>query len=84
MSRAKWKNVAVMRQLKIVNQVFSKVWSRSKIIPGFLVNSTVLVYTGREFKKLYITRDKIGYKFGQFCFTRTLKKRVTNINKRQK
>jgi len=48
-----------------------KVWSRSSSIPFSLIGQTVLVHNGKEFKKLLITREKIGFKFGEFIFTRS-------------
>lgn len=48
-----------------------KIWSRASVIPGHLINKTVQVYNGKNFKKLFIKREHIGFKFGEFCFTRT-------------
>ncbi len=47
-----------------------KVWSRTSVIPSFLLGATVWVHNGKEFKKVLITEDKIGYKFGEFSTTR--------------
>ena len=30
----------------------------------------MLVYDGKEFRKCYINREKIGYKFGEFSYSR--------------
>ena len=47
--------------------------SRRSVIPSFLVGVNVFVHTGRDFKKVKITREKVGYKFGEFCNTRRFK-----------
>lgn len=69
MSRSKWKGCFVD------SSVFShkkniQIWSRQSSIPFYLLNQYVLVHNGKEFKKLFITREKIGFKFGEFAFTR--------------
>jgi len=47
------------------------IWSRQAIIPVFLIGLTVFVHNGKIFKKLRITREKAGFKFGVFIKTRT-------------
>ena len=76
MSRSKWKgNFVDSAVLKVKNNSKRqlKLWSRRSVIPSFLIGSTVLVYNGKEFKKVIITREKIGFKFGEFCTTRKYK-----------
>lgn len=71
MSRSKWKGPFIDNSIfKRINNKKLKIWSRSSVIPYFLLGETVLVHNGREFKKVIITREKIGYKFGEFSFTR--------------
>jgi len=69
MSRAKWKgsffDFSVFSKKKSI-----KVWSRQSSIPFYLLNQHVFVHTGKEFKKIFITREKIGFKFGAFAYTR--------------
>ena len=48
-----------------------QVWSRNSVIPYYLEGSTVLVHTGKLFKKLKISREKIWFKFGFFINTRS-------------
>ena len=42
----------------------------ASVIPQSLIGFTVNVYNGKTFKKLKITRDKVGFKFGFFVNTR--------------
>lgn len=71
MSRSIWKgpyvNNSIFKRLK--NKKI-KIWSRDSTIPYFLLGETVLVHNGQEFKKVVVTREKIGYKFGEFSYTR--------------
>jgi ribosomal protein S19 len=34
------------------------------------VGKKVLVYNGKNFKQVKVTREKVGFKFGEFSFTR--------------
>jgi small subunit ribosomal protein S19 len=67
MTRAKWKGPYV--DLNVFKNK-KKVWSRSSTIPGSLIGKSVLIHNGHEFKRILITRDKVGFKFGEFSFTR--------------
>lgn len=80
MSRSKWKEPFVNE--KIINQSLKnelnknsidktiKVMSKnSKIINSF-IGLTFNIYTGKTFLKLEITKEMVGYKFGEFIFTR--------------
>jgi len=76
MSRSKWKgNFIDQSVLKVSDNSKKqiKIWSRRSVIPSFLIGDTVLIYNGKEFKKVAITREKVGFKFGEFCTTRRYK-----------
>ena len=73
MSRSIWKGLFC--DLSINNKNIEKknkieIWSRSSSIPYFLINKIVFVHNGKTHKKVLITREKIGYKFGEFSFTK--------------
>jgi ribosomal protein S19 len=71
MSRSKWKKVFISIKLKKINKEKKIiVWSRASVIPEFFINKNVFVYNGKIFKKLLITREKVGFKFGEFIFTK--------------
>jgi small subunit ribosomal protein S19 len=78
MRRSKWKGNFIDKsilKLSNINQKKKqlKIWSRRSVIPAFLVGANVLIYSGKEFKKIKITREKVGFKFGEFCTTRKYK-----------
>jgi ribosomal protein S19 len=90
MSRSIWKGNYVSKFLfrnSLNEKKNIKVWDRASCVPYNLINKNVLIYNGKEFKKIFITRQKIGYKFGEFCFTRTprkrIEKKVKNISKKK-
>ena len=67
MSRSKWKGNFVdqaVLKMDANSKKQLKLWSRRSVIPSFLIGSTVLIYSGKEFKKVVITREKVGFKFG--------------------
>ena len=88
MSRSIWKgpfldNFLLKKNLGLKEQ---KIWSRRSIIPRYLVGEMVSIYNGKIFKKIFISRDKVGYKFGEFCNTRLFisKKNLIKKNKLKK
>ena len=87
MTRSLWKGYFLENCfLKKPKKNFN-IWSRKSAIPLSLLNKTVLVHNGKEFKKLLITREKIGFKFGEFILTRSnmLKpKKVKTVKKKKK
>ena len=85
MTRAKWKGPYIDWHTLSRKKINPKLWTRSSIIPSILLNTNVSIYNGREFKRVTITKSKIGFKFGEFSFTRkfTIKKK-TKIVKSKK
>jgi ribosomal protein S19 len=68
MSRSKWKGFfTVNNNLKLEGK---KVWNRNCTVPESMVGSFVFVHNGKEFKKILVIREKVGFKFGDFSFTR--------------
>jgi len=77
MSRSKWKgpflsNSVLKLSLKYISRK-NRIRSRSSVIPSSLIGKYVSIYNGKEFKQLYISKEKIGLKFGEFSFTRKKK-----------
>jgi ribosomal protein S19 len=73
MSRAIWKG-----NFTEVESPKENVWSRKSVIPFSLVGLQVRVHSGKEFKRIYISREKVGFKFGSFVFTR-----IHNVKKKK-
>jgi ribosomal protein S19 len=82
MRRSKWKgnfidtSISRLTNLKNIDQKLN-IWSRRSVIPAFLINKTVFIHNGKDFKKIKITREKIGFKFGEFCLTRKYKPKTS-------
>ena len=78
--RAHWKGVFFHKNIlkkKINKDSLRKIWFRNSTIPSSLIGQIVYVHNGKIFKPLVITREKVGFKFGEFSFTR----KHTNVNK---
>jgi len=84
MSRSKWKGLNF--DIRLYNSLFEvvgidkegikksnwnhKIWSRESSIPASLIGKSVYVYNGKVFKRFIVSREKVGYKFGDFSFSR--------------
>lgn len=79
MSRSKWKQPFI--KISVIKDIFfkktKKIFSKASTIPAILLYQTVQVYNGKIFKSITITREKVGFKFGEFVSTRKSKK--TNL-----
>lgn len=89
MPRSNWKPKHISKCLlkaKIQDQKEIYIWSRSSTIPESLNGKIVFVHTGKEFKKIFIKRSRIGFKFGEFALTKkfTQKKDKKNLKKKLK
>jgi len=60
------------------------IWSRSSTVPEKLVGEMVFIHNGKDFTKSYITREKVGFKFGEFSFTRKFTKKESKIKSKKK
>lgn len=81
MSRSIWKGPFIDKSLikfselnKLTEQL--NVWSRRSTVPFFMVGKYALVHNGLDFKKIFVNRDKVGFKFGSFAKTRKFTKKV--------
>jgi small subunit ribosomal protein S19 len=90
MSRSKWKSNFVNTKILLDSKVsyketsMKKLWCRNEVIPGAMINKTLFVHNGRDFIKILISRDKVGYKLGEFAFTRkhSISKKLAKLKKK--
>ena len=50
-----------------------KTWSRRSTILPKMVDLTIAVHNGREHVPVFISKDMVGHKLGEFVLTRTFK-----------
>jgi ribosomal protein S19 len=75
MGRAIWKGSFVdkfaLNKLNVKSSSnYFNIWTRRSVISSNFISKKIFVYTGNRFKPVFITREKIGFKFGEFCITR--------------
>lgn len=73
MSRSSWKGNFIDKsvlKLQHTKKSYLRIMSRSSVIPEFLIGKDVYIHNGNSFKSLSIDDDCVGYKFGEFSFTR--------------
>lgn len=56
---------------------------RNNKIPMELVNNFVYVHTGKKYVKVLVTRERVGFRFGEFAYTRTRNRRTTKRKKKR-
>jgi small subunit ribosomal protein S19 len=88
MGRANWKGSFVekfaLNKLNAKsNSNYFNIWSRRSVIPSNFISKKVFVYTGNRFKPVFITRDKVGFKFGEFCMTRNAQFEKKKVSKKK-
>jgi ribosomal protein S19 len=69
MSKSKWKGPFITSNFLYKN-LNKKIWNRNLTVSNSLVEKNIYVYNGKIFKKIFITREKLGFKVGDFCFSR--------------
>jgi ribosomal protein S19 len=93
MSKSKWKGPFITNNLvfKIFNKENSskhwnrKIWNRNLTVSNAFVEKGVYIHNGKIFKRIFITRDKLGFKVGDFSFSRTyiFKKKAKKISSKK-
>ncbi len=83
MSRSKWKGnfftpVIIKKTKPLLN-----LNQRESTIPSSYINKFISIHTGKEHKKIYISKEKIGLKFGMFAYTRKGKTKTKIISKKK-
>jgi len=70
MCRSNWKGNFIEKSILKKVKKDIKIWCRYSVIPSNLIGFFVFIHNGKEFKKILITREKVGFKFGDFVLTR--------------
>ena len=71
MKRSNWKGGFITKNLMLNTTTnIGKIWTRNSIIPFSCIGQNILIHNGKEFKKILITREKVGFKCGEFSLTR--------------
>lgn len=82
MSRSKWKGPFLQNSL-LQKKAITPIISRNSTIPAICLGKFINIYTGKEFKKIFISKEKIGLKFGTFAYTRKGKTKNKVVRKKK-
>jgi small subunit ribosomal protein S19 len=72
MSRSSWKHPIVNTENFKDLKKNLKITARNEVIPSNLVGLKVNIYNGSRYISTFIEDNKVGYKFGEFAFSRKL------------
>lgn len=85
MSRSIWKKLFVdsflLKSFKSLSNM-KKIWSRRSAITTRALGKTILIHNGKDFKKVVIKREHLGFKFGEFALTKKYTKKVVDKKKK--
>jgi small subunit ribosomal protein S19 len=70
MSRSQWKGPYVAYKNESIKKNLNSILSRSAEILPKLIGTKILVHNGKIFKEIIVTKEMVGYKAGEFSFTR--------------
>lgn len=90
MKRSIWKSYyiapSIYKNHILKKKYIKEIWSRRSTITESLIGKYVSIHNGKIFTKIYINREKVGYKFGEFAQTRKFTKKLkkNTINKKKK
>jgi small subunit ribosomal protein S19 len=86
MSRPMWKGPAF--NTNFYKNIFllqkRKTCSRSTAVPKKLMGRTVFVYSGNSFKRCSISRARVGFKLGEFSYSKNYKFVEKSVSKNKK
>lgn len=80
MSRSEYKGPFFKKELFKNDEIIQKVYSKNLILLPEYINKILEIHTGKLFIKLRITEKMVGYKIGEFIYTR--KKHIFKIKKK--
>lgn len=83
MTKSVWKIPNILTLKPSLKPYYIK--KRNLIISFFFIGKTIFVYNGKNYKKFIVTREHVGFKFGEFIFTKNsskhLKKKKVTLKK---
>ncbi|AFP83825.1 ribosomal protein S19 [Candidatus Carsonella ruddii CS isolate Thao2000] len=80
MSRSIKKGFFIDKKLYFkLNKNNFKTWSRNSTIIPKMIGLNIFVHNGKIFHKVYIMEEMIGYKLGEFSFTKIFKSHSKKI-----
>ncbi len=63
----------INRLLFLKSKKVIKTWSRNTVILPIFIGFTILVHNGKKNIPIFINKEMVGHKLGEFSFTRNFK-----------
>lgn len=67
-----WRKIFLIHDNDVFRPKDKVIYDRSSTIPAMFVGSKVKIYSGMRFHTRVVNRWMVGYKFGEFSWTRKL------------
>ena len=67
-----WRKIFLLTDNQVFKSKAKIVYDRHSVIPNLFVGSKIQIHAGYRFHTRYINRWMIGFKFGEFSWTRKL------------
>jgi small subunit ribosomal protein S19 len=86
-NRSKWKSLYYDQRLnEILNRKQLKIIERNSVVTSEFLNKKVKIYNGKLFVNVFIDEAKVGFKFGEFAYSRKrcIHKSKLKIKKKKK
>jgi len=72
LSKSLWRDIFLITNNEIHKSKDRFIYDRSSSIPFTFTNLKLHVYKGNKFQKVFINKWMVGFKFGEFTWTRKL------------
>ena len=69
---AMWRKIFLIHTNPLYLKRTKLIYDRCSTLPNLFLGSYVKIYSGNKFHKRYINKWMIGYKYGEFSWTRKL------------
>ena len=67
-----WRKVFLIENNEVFRSKKKIIYDRHSTVPSIFVGSTIKIYSGTKFHTRFVNRWMVGYKFGEFSWTRKL------------
>ena len=67
-----WRKIFLIRNNEVFRPKNKIIYDRSSTVPAMFEGSKVKIYSGMKFHTRIVNRWMVGYKFGEFSWTRKL------------
>lgn len=72
MAPSTWRKIFLIHDNEVFKPKNKVIYDRHSTVPSLFVGSKVRIYSGTKFHTRVVTKWMVGYKFGEFSWTRKL------------